>query len=252
MIARITAEETRAELTKLVRIPAYTIPTLAFPLGFYALFGLAMNGSRGIGATTVPTYLLATYSTFGVVGCALFAMGVSLAVERGQGWLLVKRASPMPPLAYLLGKILTSLIFAVAIVVLMSVLAESFGGVRLAPAAWLALLGTLMLGAIPFCALGMAIGSLAGPNSAPGIVNLIYLPMSFAAGLAIPIEMMPSSIAHIAPFLPTYHLGRLALGAIGVAHGNALLHWAVLAAWALGASLLAAYGLSRDEGRTYG
>ena len=252
MIARITLAETRAELTKLARLPAYVVPTLAFPLAFYLFFGVAMNSGHGAGATAVATYLLATYGAFGVVGCALFGFGVSVAVERGQGWLLVKRASPMPPSAYIVAKVLTSMTFAAAVVLLLCAFGAAFGGVRLAPGVWLELLVALVLGAIPFCALGLAIGSIAGPNSAPAIVNLVYLPMSFASGLFIPIESLPPAIARFAPVLPTYHLGQIALGTVGAGHGSIAVHLGVLALWAVAASAAAAYGMRRDEGRTYG
>ena len=252
MIARITMNETRAELTKFARLPAYVIPTLAFPVAFYAFFGLAMNGSQHIGPTTVATYMLATFGAFGVVGCALFAFGVSVAMERGQGWLLVKRASPMPPAAYFVAKVLTMLAFATVIVAMLCLLAAEFGGVRLAPTAWLALIAVLILGAIPFGAIGLAIGFVAGPNSAPAIVNVVYLPMSFLSGLWVPVEALPPVIAHIAPFLPTYHLGQLALGTIGPGHGSALTHILILMLWTVAGAAAAAYGMKRDEGRTYG
>ena len=252
MIARITMNETRAELTKFARLPAYVIPTLAFPVAFYSFFGLALNGSQHIGATSVATYMLATFGAFGVVGCALFAFGVSVAVERGQGWLLVKRASPMPPAAYFIAKVLTMMAFAAIIVAMLCILASEFGGVRLAPAAWLALIAVLIFGSIPFGAIGLAVGFVAGPNSAPAIVNVIYLPMSFLSGLWVPIEALPPTIAHIAPFLPTYHFGQLALGTIAPGHGSALTHTLVLVLWTLAGAAAAAYGMKRDEGRTYG
>jgi ABC-2 type transport system permease protein len=252
MIAHITFAETRAELTKLVRLPAYVIPTIAFPLGFYAFFGLAMGGSQHIGVTSAAAYMLATFGAFGVVGCALFGFAVSVAVERGQGWLLVKRASPMPQAAYFVAKLLTTMLFAAVVVLLICALASEFGGVRLAPAAWLQLVAALVFGSIPFAALGLAIGSVAGANSAPAIVNLVYLPLSFLSGLWIPIEGLPPAIAHIAPFLPTYHLGQLALGTIGPGHGSPIAHVMILALWAIGGVAAAAYGMKRDEGRTYG
>ncbi|HEV3086414.1 MAG TPA: ABC transporter permease [Candidatus Elarobacter sp.] len=252
MIARITMAETRAELTKFARLPAYVIPTIAFPLGFYAFFGLVMNGHQSIGATSVAGYMLATFGAFGVVGCALFGFAVSVAVERGQGWLLVKRASPMPMAAYFVSKLLTTMLFALIVVLLMSALASEFGGVRLAPAQWLALVAALVVGSIPFAALGLAMGFIAGPNSAPAIVNVIYLPLSFLSGLWIPVEALPPVIAHIAPFLPTYHLGQLALGTIGSGHGSALTHIAILVLWTIAGVAAAAYGMKRDEGRTYG
>ncbi len=252
MIAQITANETRAELTKLARLPAYAIPTLAFPLGFYAFFGIAMGGSQHVGTTSVAAYLLATYGAFGVVGCALFGFGVGVATERGQGWLLVKRASPMPPAAYLIAKVLSTMVFAATIVMLLGALAEQFGGVRLAPQTWATLFVVLVIGSVPFAAIGLAIGFIAGPNSAPAVVNLLYLPLSFLSGLWIPVEVLPPSIAHIAPLLPTYHLGQLALGTVAPGHGDPWMHVAILAAWTLAGAAAAAFALKRDEGRTYG
>ncbi|MBV8299537.1 MAG: ABC transporter permease [Candidatus Eremiobacteraeota bacterium] len=252
MIAHVTLAETRAELTKYARLPAYLLPTLAFPCGFYSFFGLAMGGSQPIGATTAATYLLATLGAFGVIGCALFGFAVGVAIERGQGWLLVKRASPMPLAAYFAAKLATTTTFAAIVVLLMCGLASEFGGVRLPPATWLALGAALILGSIPFAALGLALGFIAGPNSAPAIVNVIYLPLSFASGLWVPIEGLPPAIAHVAPFLPTYHLGQLALGTISPGHGSAAVHVLILALWALAGVAAAAYGMKRDEGRTYG
>ena len=53
----------------------------------------------------------------------------------------------------------------------------------------------LVCGSIPFCALGLAIGYFAKPNSAPAMVNLIYLPLSFLVGLWIPVQMLPKTLA---------------------------------------------------------
>jgi len=252
MIAAVTVNETRSELTKLVRLPAYVIPTLAFPLGFYAFFGIVLNAGHGVASTPAATYLLATYGAFGVVGCALFGFGVSVAVERGQGWLLVKRASPMPPAAYFVAKTLTTMCFAAAVVALLGAFGAAFGGVHLSATQWATLAIALVAGSVPFAALGLAIGFLAGPNSAPAVVNLIYLPLSFLSGLWLPVEVLPAPVAHLAPFLPTYHLGQLALGIVAPGHGSAWGHAVVLAGWTLAAALVAAYGMKRDEGRAYG
>lgn len=87
--------EARYELVKLSRLPAYAVPTIGFPVMFYLLFGVAMSGTRVTGGRDISSYLLATYGAFGLIGAGLFALGVGVAVERAQGWLLVKRASPM-------------------------------------------------------------------------------------------------------------------------------------------------------------
>lgn len=87
--------ETKYEFLKLVRLPAYAVPILIFPLMFYALFGLAFAG-RSASSVTVATYQIAVMGAFGVIGAAMFGLGVGVAGERGQGWMTVKRASPMP------------------------------------------------------------------------------------------------------------------------------------------------------------
>ncbi len=251
-IARTYMLESRFELTKLSRLPTYVLSTLAIPLMFYAFFGLTFGGER-IGNVTQATYLLATYGAFGVTAAALFSFGVNVAMERGQGWLLVKRASPMPPLAYFFAKLVTNAVFSAAVVTLLFIAGAVFGNVRLAPGVWLALGGALVLGAIPMCAIGLAIGSLVKPNSAPAVVNLVYLPMSFLSGLWIPISLLPPAVVHIAPWLPAYHLGQLALGTIGASDGGALwVHVLALVAFTVVGISAAAVGFRRDEGSVYG
>jgi ABC-2 type transport system permease protein len=246
----IVLSEARAEVLKAVRLPAFTLPVLLFPAMFYVLFGLVMGGS--VGVTAMPAYLLASYGAFGVIGAALFGMGVSVAAERGQGWLALKRATPMPPLAYFAAKVIMSILVGAAIAILLAALAVGPGGVRLPALSWAVLFLTLSLGAMPFCALGCVLGYVSGPTSAPAIANLIYLPMSFASGLWIPLEFLPDALQRAAPALPPYHLARLAHGAIAGSSAGAAVHVAALAAFT--ATFLGAAGFAyrRDTDRTWG
>ncbi len=250
MSTRVYAAETRTELLKLIRLPAYAVPTFFFPLALYAAFGIAIGGRfhQGIEASH---YLLATYGTFGVVGASLFGFGVSVAVERGYGWLALKRTTPMPPLAYFVAKMVTASAFGATIVLALIAIGTAFGGVRLEPAEFAALFCVLVAGTIPFCALGLAIGAIVKPSSAAATVNLVYLPMSLFAGLWMPIDVLPPAMQHIAPFLPTYHLAQLALGAIGAGSGWPLMHVTVLAIWAAAGLSAAAVGFRLDEGREH-
>ena len=251
--ARCYALEAKYEFLKQVRMPAYALPAITFPVMFYLLFGIMFGGARSAGPTTVATYMLATYGAFGVIGSALFGFGVGVAVERGQGWMTLKRATPMPPLAYFIAKLAMAATFAGIIVALLSLTGVLFGSVRLPSAAWARLFGTLLLGAVPFCAIGLALGYFAGPNSSPAIVNLIYLPLSFASGLWIPIEMLPATIKNAAPWLPPYHLAQLALSAIGAGRGGATwAHALALAGFTLVGLGVALIGYRRGEDKTWG
>src|SRR4051812_46314731 len=86
--------ESKYELIKISRMPSYYIPTLAFPVLFYVMFGLLLGTRQSVGSVSLSTYLLATYGAFGVIGASLFGFAVGISTERGYGWLQVKRASP--------------------------------------------------------------------------------------------------------------------------------------------------------------
>lgn len=226
---RLFLLEAGYELLKVLRTPAFAVPTLIFPLVFYVMFALVLPGQWG--GYQKATYLLATYGVFGVVGPALFGFGVGLAIERQQGWLELKRVSPMPTSAYFFAKIMMSLGFALAVVVLLSIAAIGFGQVRIDVSTWLLLLATLLLGTLPFCALGLWIGTLVKGQAAVAVVNLIYLPMSVLSGLWIPLFAFPALLQKLAVIWPAWHLAQMALGVIGQVDGVRYgMHAAVLLA----------------------
>jgi ABC-2 type transport system permease protein len=245
--------ETRYELLKLWRLPIFAIMTLAFPVVFYLMFGVALAGSRALGGRDIALPMLGMYGAFGVIGAALFSFGVGVAVERAQGWLPMKRATPMRPIVYVLGKVGASMCFCAAIVASLALVGTVLGGVRLSPGQWTSLAVSLIAGSIPFCALGLAIGFAAGPNSAPAFVNVLHLPAAFAGGLWMPIEILPRGVQSVAPWLPQYHLGQLALSVIGQSQEPQPL-WNVLSlvAWTFVAIGLAVVSFKRDEGKLYG
>lgn len=242
---RILLLESGFEFLRVLRAPAFAIPTLLFPAMFYVFFGIVFR-QPGAGGAVMPTYLLATYGAFGVISPALFGFGILLSTERGLGWLSLKRATPMPPVAYLAAKLAMCLVFASLVVVVLFTLGAVFGGVVLPRGAWIALAGRLVLGTLPFCAIGLAFGAWLSPASAPAIVNLVYLPMSFFSGLWIPIQAFPAWVKSVASFLPAFHLGQLALGAIGLDLGTgAAVHAGVLALFFVAGLGAAAAGLRR-------
>ncbi len=146
--ATIYLKEAKYEFLKNLRLRVYTASVISFPLMFYVLFGLVLNSREAIGGTGVPTYLIATYGTFGVMGASLFGTAAGLASDRGLGWLQLKRASPMPPFAYFAAKVVMSMIFSGIVVALLMVLGISFGGVRLPLSQMAKLLGTLVAGSL--------------------------------------------------------------------------------------------------------
>ena len=86
-----------------------------------------------------------------------------------------------------------------------------------------------VLGVLPFCAIGLYVGSLVGGNAAPALLNMLYLPMAFLSGLWLPLTLLPGILSTIAPLWPAYHLGQLALKVVGFDMGQPIaMHVAVL------------------------
>ena len=234
--------EARSECLRYLRAPSFMLPMTLFSTVFYLMFGVLLNHP----GSDASRYLLASYTTFGVMGPGLFGFGVSLAIERDGGLLTLKRALPMPPGAYLFGKMLMAMVAAAIVVVLLLALGLTVGGAALGPARVLAMLAVGVFGVLPFCALGMFVGTLIKGQGAPGMLQLVYLPMAFLSGLWLPVTMLPHVLQTLAPVWPSYHLNQLALSAVGLRDGALVPHVLVLAGFALVFFLLAARRLRRN------
>ncbi len=229
------AKETKYEFLKLIRTKTFSLSVIGFPLMFYVLFGVSNKGQQ-MGGMDAAKYMLAGYCSFSMIGAALFGIGVGLASERAQGWLELKRASPMPPMAYLVAKCITAQAFGLIIVAVLSTVAVLFGGVKLTGPELGMMLGMTLAGTVPFAAMGLLIALLVPANAASGVVNLIYLPMSFMSGLWIPIQFLPNFLKPIAPYLPAYHLSQLMETIFGFQRRNGsgtAVHWFGLAGFML-------------------
>lgn len=240
------------EVIKLLRIPAFSIPTLLFPIMFFAFFGLPNLGNQIEGVDAGP-YILASYGTYAIMSVALFSFGVSIAAERGLGWNRLLRATPLQPLTYFAAKIVMALIIGLITLLALFAFGGIVGGVHLPALLWAQLIGLLVLGMIPFVALGLCIGYVAGPNSAAAIANLIYLPLAFASGLLLPVPYLPAFVQSFAPYLPAYHAGQLGWTLLGAGDGSSILgHLAWLAAYTAAFLVIGVVAYRRDEGKQYG
>lgn len=230
----VYGKETKYEFLKLLRAKSFSLAVIGFPLMFYILFGLA-NRHVVDGGVNVAKYMLGGYACFGLIGAALFGIGVGLSAELNSGWLELKRASPMPVPAYLFAKCASALAFGVIIVSVLTGVGTAFGGVTLTSLELAKMLGVTLAGAVSFASMGLLLALLMPANAAPGLVNLIYLPMSYMSGLWVPLKYMPHWLQHIAPLLPTYHLAQLMVGVYGYQQPESSLmsHWNALAGFTL-------------------
>ena len=225
---RIFQKETKYEFLKLMRTRSFSLSTIGFPVMFFLLFGVS-NRHNGY-----AQYLVPGYSCMGVVSACLFGIGVSISLERNLGWLDLKQASPMPRLAYIVVKTVSCAGFALVIVTTLIILGVTAGGAHITLPQAAQLAGVVLAGSIPFDSMGLVVALIVHPNSGPGIINLIWIPMSFASGFWMPVSLLPHFLQKIALALPTYHLAQLALTIFGLGQGGRMsIHWEALAGFTL-------------------
>lgn len=203
----------RFEFVKMARTPAFAVPTLFFPAMFYVLFGVIMGHGQGPDAAL---NVFARMGVFGTMAPGLFGFGVSLAFEREYGLLTFKQALPTPPGSYLLARMVMAMLFASVISSLLIVLALFLAHAPITGLQAIEVFCIEVLGVLPFCAIGLFVGSLASGQAAPAIVNIIYLPMAFLSGLWVPFQYLPvPMLKEIAPLWPSFHLSQIAMHALG-------------------------------------
>ncbi len=250
-LGRLLAAQTLAELVIRMRFPAFSVTTLALPVLLFTFFGLPLVGHTTAGGADLGTVLLTSFAAYAVGQVMVFGFGIGVAIERGHKVDVLVRATPMPPGVYLAAKVLVGMLFALLALVILFAYAAAVGGIRL-PAAVLAdVVVRLLVGSLPLVALGFAIGYTAGPNAAPAIANLVYLPLAFASGIFLPLEQLPPFVQRLAPFLPTYHYAQLAWNAIGAGREPPAVSLAWLGGYAVVFLWLAAHAYRGEEERKF-
>jgi ABC-2 type transport system permease protein len=238
------AAQTQAEFRRLFRVWEFTGFGLVFPLILYIFVGLQ-------GPVEFHKYSLASLSAYAVVNIALSTFGITVANERGSRMDALLRATPVRPIAPLVGKTLAAAAFSLAALALLFLAGIFLAGISMPLGQWFSLAWRLELGIIPFICMGFAIGYLSGPSAAVLVVNLLLLPMSFASGIFFRIESLPGFIRDVAPYLPLYHLGRIAWNAVGVPYDDIWKSVLWLAGYTVVFLALTLWAVRREDDRRF-
>jgi ABC-2 type transport system permease protein len=244
--------QARTEFRKLWRVPAFSATSLALPVMFYGFFGIKDSHGHIQPGVEVGSYFLASMGAYAVSNVMVFSFGIGVANERGQKLDLLMRAAPIPPAVYLAAKVLNALLFGVLTLVVLIAFAKLTHSTGLGAGTLASLAVRLLLGSLPFIAIGFFFGYLAGPNSAVAVVNLVYLPTAFASGIFVPANQLPDWISNISPYLPLYRYADLAWQAVGYRTGQDVTRdWIYLAFFAVLFFGLAGWAYRRDTTRKF-
>jgi ABC-2 type transport system permease protein len=238
---------TRYELLRTLRNRRFFFLALGFPLVLFYLIAGPNRHVQNFGGSGIPAplYYMIGLASFGTMS-AMLSCGGRIAAERAVGWNRQLRITPLSPRSYFRAKILTA--YMMALLSLLALYAAGATmGVSLQAGDWLKMTGLILIGLVPFGALGILIGHLLTPDSiGPAMGGGISL-LALLGGVWFPLGS--HSVLHdLAQYLPSYWLVQASHVGLG-GHGWGTMGWAVMVAWTVVLTALAARAYRRDTGR---
>jgi ABC-2 type transport system permease protein len=214
------------------RSPESAFFTFLLPVLLLVLLG-SVYGDEEIDGVRAAGYLVAGLIGYGVVATTFAGLAINLVIRRESGVLKRVRGTPLPPAIYL-----AAVIVSEVIVIAIQVVAQILIGRYLLDAGWPESLGglvvALLLGAVAFAALGLAVtGFVRSAEGSSAVVNAIYLPMTFISGVFFSVSAMPGFLEAIANVLPLTYLLDLIRDVYldGTSLGSAWTAIGVIALW---------------------
>ena len=237
---------TRYEVVRTFRNARFFIFSVGFPLVLYYLIAAPNRGEQNLGDTgiSLPVYFMVGLAAFGTM-TAVLASGARIAAERSVGWNRQLRLTPLRAPAYFRAKVVTGYLMALCTLALLYIAGLTLG-VRLGAGRWLEMTALILIGLIPFVPLGILMGHVLSVESIGPAMGGVTAVFAFLGGTWFPLGS--GVLNDIGQALPSYWLvqaSRVSLGGdVWGATG-----WIVVAAWTVGATLLAARAYRRDTKR---
>ena len=201
------------ELRRTLRNRRYVMFAIAFPVVFYLLYTGILSGASAdptalVGGIQWRTYFMVSMASYAAIVAALSG-AVVIARERQSGWTRQLRVTPLPPMAYVVGKLLISFIVTIPAIAAVMVAGLVVNHVELSAGRWLELLVVLVAASLPFAALGLLIGYLFDADSAQGAMLVSFFSLAIIGGLWAPISSFPDTLASIGRVLPSFRIADL-------------------------------------------
>ena len=183
-------------------------------------------------------------AAFGAMN-AMLSSGARISGERAVGWNRQLRITPLSVRSYFRAKVVTGYMMA-GLTLIGLYLAGTTLGVSLTGSEWARMTALILVGLLPFAALGIVLGHLLTPDSIGPVMGGLTALFAILGGTWFPITN--GAMKTVGEALPSYWLVQAAHVAIG-GHGWTSTGWAVVAIWTVGAALLARWAYRRDTKR---
>jgi ABC-2 type transport system permease protein len=237
---------TRYELLRTFRNRRFFVFSIGFPVVLYFLIAGPSRNDQSLRGTGIsaPLYYMVGLTSFGTMA-AMISSGVRIAGERTVGWTRQLRITPLSPRAYFRAKVLTAYAMAGLTIVLLDICGLSLG-VSIPASQWLEMTGLMLVGLLPFAALGITLGHLMNVDSIGPLTGGLVSLLALVSGTWFPIT---SGILYdVGQLLPSYWLVQAAHVGIG-GSGWGVEGWAVVAFWTVLLAITARFAYRRDTER---
>jgi ABC-2 type transport system permease protein len=234
------------QLLETVRIPIAVVGSAFFPAASMLFFVVPFAGDDPQGATLATASMV----TFAVMSANIFQYGIGVAEDRAQLWDPYTRTLPAGPLPRFAGRVLAGLVLTLISLVPVVVIAAVATEATITPGAFLVALGTLLVVAVPFTLMKLAIGYSLPSKAAIVVAQIVFFPLAFGGGPLSAPNDAPGFIEKIAPFLPTRGAVELMWAAVSDFPVRPL-SLAMLGVWIVVLGTLAVWAYRRDEGRRF-
>ncbi len=195
---RIAFRQFRYENKVFWRNPASAFFTFVFPLMFLFIFnGLKIGPSE---------FFVPSIAAFSVITATYTNLAMTVTFLRDEGILKRLRGTPLPAWAFLLARVFHAVFIAFILVVLVSTAGVLLYDVQLPDDTLPQFIGSALIGAASFSALGLAFTALV-PNAdaAPPMVNFSILPLLFVSDVFLPSDRAPEWLQTVAGLFPIVH-----------------------------------------------
>ena len=199
----------RLEVRRLLRNRRTLILAIILPVLFFWGFGL--NNSyvhETAGHGNVSAVEMISIALYGAVA-ATATCGAMVSIERAAGWSRQLRVTPMSPAAYVVIKMLTSLVLAACAVCAVYLVGAVTNKVSMPADLWVITGLCVWIGSLLFAALGLFAGYLLPSENVTQVIALALTLCAFAAGLFIPLSQFSPDLRTFAEFTPLYGLSQL-------------------------------------------
>jgi len=216
--------------------------TAALPLIFLLILASVTQDDR-LSGVEGPTYFVPAITVLAVISATTVKLATNLPAEREAGELKRVRGTPLPPSAFVAGRVGNSLVISGIMVALVSLIGALVYGVTIPTETMPAMLVTLAVGAFSFCCLGFALAAvIPTEDAAPAVTNATLLPLYFLSGVFIPENEIPDGVLNFADAFPIRHFFEAMFTAWDPNTTGAGFEWghlAVVAAWGIFGLLIA-------------